>query len=190
MGTNAKRERPDEARERRRFGPSKAVVQVAPGQTEAQVLSVMRSLLGRPRAILRDAANLAGAPDDARVKATVVPKHGRRIIEISAEGQAVELRVLLYRGPEGKVILEDDRIDVGGEFQRRGRGSSLLGRQVEQAIRLGVAEIRAYAVRDDQMGYVGYWVWALLGFDGPLPGEIRRRLPADLAAARRLSDLM
>ena len=71
-----------------------------------------------------------------------------------------------------------------------GQGASLLGRQVEQAIRLGVAEIRAYAVRDDQMGYVGYWVWPLLGFDWPLSGEVRRRLPADLASARRLSDLM
>jgi hypothetical protein len=49
MGMNTKRERPDEARKRRRFGPSKAVVQVAPGQKEAQVLSIMRSLLGRPK---------------------------------------------------------------------------------------------------------------------------------------------
>jgi hypothetical protein len=115
----------------------------------------MRSLLGRPRAILRDAANLAGAPDDARVRATVIPKHGRRIIEIHAESEAVVLRVLLYRGLDGKVILEDDRIDVGEEFQHRGRGASLLGRQVEHAIRLGVAEIRAYAVRDDEMGMLG-----------------------------------
>src|SRR5262245_19729824 len=175
MGTDATRDRPDEARKPRRFGPSKAVVQVAPGQTEAQVLSVMRSLLGRPRATLRDAANLAGAPDDARVKVIVVPKHGRRIIEIRAESEAVELRVLLYRGSDGKVILEDDRIDVGEEFQRRGQGARLLGRQIEHAIRLGVTEIRAYAVRDDEMGYVGYWVWALLGFDGPLPGEIRQK---------------
>jgi GNAT superfamily N-acetyltransferase len=190
MGTDAMRERPNESRKPRRFGPSQAKVEVAPGQTEAQVLTVMRSILGRPRATLRDAANLAGASDDARVTVAVIPRHGRRIIEIRAESDLIELRALLYQGLDDKPILEDDQIDVREEFQCRGHGARLIGRQVEHAIRLGLVETRAYAVRDDRMGYVGYWVWPLLGFDGPLPGEIRLTLPASLSSARRVRDLL
>jgi GNAT superfamily N-acetyltransferase len=190
MGKDARSERPDRARKSRRFGPSKASVQMAPGQTQARVVSVMRSILGRPRATLREAANLAGASDDARVTVAVIPRHGRRIIEIRAESDIIEVRVLLYRGLDEKAILEDDQIDVSEEFQRRGSGTRLIGRQVEHAIRLGIAEIRGYATRNDQMGDVGYWVWPLLGFDGSLPGAILDRLPPDLARARRVNDLI
>jgi hypothetical protein len=150
----------------------------------------MRSLLGRPRATLRDAANLAGAPDDAVVKVAVIPMHGRRILEIRGESQAVRLRVLLYRRFDGRPILENDQIDVSEELQRRGRGARLVGRQVEHAIRLGVAEIQGYATRDDKTGDVGYWVWPVFGFDGILPESILRKLPPDLAGARRVNDLL
>jgi GNAT superfamily N-acetyltransferase len=190
MGTDAKRDRPDDSRKPRRFGPSKAVVQAAEGQTEDQIVSVMRSLLGRTRATLREAANLAGAPDDAQVTVAVIPRHGRRIIEIRAESDLIDLRALLYRRLDGKAILEDDQIDVSEEFQRRGHGARLIGRQVEHAIRLGVAEIRGYAIRNDVTGDVGYWVWPLFGFDGNLPGAILDRLPPDLVGVRRVNDLI
>jgi hypothetical protein len=88
------------------------------------------------------------------------------------------------------VILEGDQIDVSEDFQRGGHGARPLGRQVEHAIRLGVAEIRRYARRNDQTGDVGYWVWPLFGFDGNLPGTILDRLPPDLAAVRRVSELI
>jgi hypothetical protein len=190
MGMDARRERPEEARKSRRFGPSKAGVQAAEGQTEAQVVAVLRSLLGRPRATLRDAANLAGAPDDARVTVAVVPMHGRRIIEVVAESPIIRIKVLLHARPDGKPILVDELIDVVPVAQRHGLGTRFLGRQVEQAVRLGIAEIRAYAIRGDQRGDVGYRVWPILGFDGPLPRQVLDELPPELAGARRVSDLM
>jgi hypothetical protein len=145
MGKDARGQRPDPARRPRKFGPSKASVQAAPGQTEAQILSIMRSLLGRPRATLQDAANLAGAPDDARVTVAVIPMHGRRIIEVVAENLLIRIKVLLHRRPDGKPVLVDELIDVVPVAQGQGLGTRFLGRQVEQAVRLGVAEIRAYA---------------------------------------------
>jgi GNAT superfamily N-acetyltransferase len=150
----------------------------------------MRSLLGRPRSTLRDAADLAGAPDDARVTVAVVPIHGRRIIEIRADSDLIELRLSLYRGPDGNVILEDDQLDASEDFRRRGHGTRLIGRQVEHAIRLGVAEIRGCATRNERTGDVGYWVWPLIGFDGNRPGAILDRLPPDLAGARRVGELV
>jgi hypothetical protein len=153
-------------------------------------VALLRSLLGRPRATIQDAANLAGAPDDALVTVSIIPRHGSRIIEIEGESSTIQFRILLYRRFDGKPILENDEIDVSEELQRGGRGARLIGRQVEQAIRLGVAEIRTYAVRDDRTGDVEYWVWPLLGFDGWLPREIVERLPADLSTARRVRELV
>jgi GNAT superfamily N-acetyltransferase len=190
MGANAGKERPDHATKPRRFGPSRAIVQAAQGQVENQVVAQIRTILGRPRATLQDAANLAGAPDDALVTVAVLPMHGSRIIEIQVESPSVKLRILLYRRFDGKPILEDDQIDVSEEIQRQGHGARLIGRQVEHAIRLGVAEIRGYATRDDQTGDVGYWVWPLFGFDGRLPEKVLDRLPLDLAGARRVNDLI
>lgn len=192
MGKDVPRERPDRDRasKPRKFGPSQASVHVAPGQTEGQVLSVMRSILGRPRAALREAANLAGAPDDAGVTVGVMPRQGRRVIQIVTQNDMIYLQALLYPGLDGSPVLENEEVNINEEIQRHGLGTRLIGRQVEHGVRLGVAEIRAYAVRDDGMGYVGYWVWPLLGFDGALPAEIRRRLPRDLAWASRVSHLI
>lgn len=190
MGTDAKTERPDEARNSRRFGRSKASVQAAPQQTEAQVVTVMRSLLGRPRATLQDAANLAGAPDDARVSVAVIPMDRRRIIEVVAENPVIRIKVRLSTRSDGKPVLDEELIDVVPVAQRHGLGTQFLGRQLEQGLRLGIAEIRAYAIRGDPGGDVGYRVWPILGFDGPLPRGVIKELPAELAAARRVSELM
>jgi GNAT superfamily N-acetyltransferase len=189
MGTDAKRERADEARKSRKFGPSKASVQAAPGQTEDQIVAVMRSILGRPRATLRDAASLAGAPDDALVVVGMIPRHGRRAIQIRAANESASLRILLYQRFDWKPILENEQIDVVEGRRGRGTGTALLGRQVEQARRLGIAEIQGYAARNDRIGDVGYLVWPLLGFEGILPRDILDRLPSSLSGARKLSDL-
>jgi GNAT superfamily N-acetyltransferase len=185
-----KKERPDHARKLRRFGLSKAKVQPAQGQTEDQVVALIRTILGRPRATLQDAANLVGAPDDALVTIAVIPLHGSRIVEIQAESTSVKLRILLYRRFDGNPILENDRIDVLEGHQRQGIGARILARQVEHAIRLGVVGIQGYAVRDDKMGYVGYWVWPVLGFDGNLVREVLDKLPSEFATARKVSHLM
>ncbi len=190
MGKDLPRERPDRASNPRKFGPSQASVHVAPGQTEGQVVSVMRSILGRPRAALREAANLAGAPDDAMVEVSVVPRHGRRAIQIRAENAATNLRILLYQGFDGKRIVENEQIDVTETRRGQGIGTRQLARQVEQARRLGIAEIQGYAARNDETGDVGYLVWPLLGFEGVLPRDILERLPDNLSAARRVSELI
>ena len=190
MGMDANRGRPDDARKSRRFGPSQAGVDAAQGQTEAQVVAVLRSLLGRPRATLRDAAHLAGAPDDARVVVGMIPRHGRRAIEIHVASGAVRLQIWLYQRFDGKPVLENDQFDVVEGHRGRGIGAGVFGRQVEQARRLGVAEIQGYAARDDRIGDVGYLVWPLLGFDAALPRGMLDRLPRHLSGARNLSDLV
>ena len=187
---NAKRDLLDYARKPLGFGRSRARVQVAQGQTGSQIVALMRSLLGRPRATIQDAANLAGAPDDAVVTASIAALHGQRIIEIVVENPIIRIKVLLYQSADARPVLDDDTVDVTPALQQQGYGTDFLGRQVEQAIRLGIVEIRAYAVRDDRIGDVGYRVWPIFGFDAHLPREIIARLSPELATARKVSDLM
>jgi hypothetical protein len=104
----------------------------------------MRALLGRPRATLEDAANLAGAPDDTRVTVAVIPLHGRRIIEVVAENPLIRIKVLLQTRPDGKPVPVDELIDVVPIAQRYGLGTRFLGRQLEQAIRLGSVSHSSY----------------------------------------------
>ncbi len=190
MGDDAARGRPHRASSPWRFGASKAMVRVAPGQNEAQVLLVMRALLGRPRASLLEAANLGGAPDDALVEVDIVPRHGRRVIRIGAENTSVNGKVLLYHRFDGAPIPENEQIDVVEGRRGRGIGTVLLARQVEQARRLGIVEIQGYAARNDTIGDVGYMVWPLLGFDGILPHDILGKLPPALSGASSLSNLI
>jgi hypothetical protein len=116
--------------------------------------------------------------------------HGRRIIEVAAENPLIRIKLLLHARIDGRPVLVDELIDVVSDAQGHGLGTQFLGRQVEQTIRLGITEIRAYAVRGDQEGDVGYRVWPIFGFDGTLPRGLIEQLPDELAAARRVSDLM
>jgi GNAT superfamily N-acetyltransferase len=150
----------------------------------------MRSLLGRPRATLQDAANLAGAPDDASVVVRVIPRHGRRAIEIQGDSEAIGLRVLLCQRFDGKAVLENQQFDVAVGRRGQGIGATILGRQVEQARRLGVVQIEGYAARDDRIGDIGYLVWPILGFDAILPRDMIERLPKRLSGVRKLSELV
>jgi GNAT superfamily N-acetyltransferase len=70
--------------------------------------------------------------------------HGRRIIEVVAENPLIRIKVLLQTRLDGKPVLVDELIDVVPVAQRHGLGTHFLGRQVEHAARLGIAEIRAY----------------------------------------------
>lgn len=100
------------------------------------------------------------------------------------------MRILLYQRFDGKPILENDQFDVIEGRRGQGTGAGVLGRQVEQARRLGVVEIPGYAARDDRLGDIGYLVWPLLGFDAILPRDLLDRLPRHLSGAHKLSDLV
>ena len=128
--------------------------------------------------------------DDARVTVAVVSRHGRRVIAVVAENRLIRIEVLLATRVDGKPVLDDELIDVVPAAQRHGLGTNFLGRQLEHAVRLGIAEIRAYAIRGDPGGDVGYRVWPILGFDGSLPRGVIEKLPPGLAAAGRVSELM
>jgi predicted GNAT family acetyltransferase len=128
-------------------------------------------------------ASLAGAPDNARV--TVRADHNR--ISIKVDGPGMTAVRTLYK-QDGKLVLHNDHFEVDEALRGQGIGASVFGRQVEQAALNGVAKIETNAARRD--GQVGYSVWPKFGYDGPLPGWVKGKLPEGLKGARKVGDLM
>lgn len=149
--------------------------------------ALTRSLIGR---IFRNPAltpdhlvTLTGAGEGAR--ATF--RKGERGLEVEIVHRDYRMTREFYRSGS-KLICENHFFGLNEDA--RGRGAAIFARQVDHLRAAGVDEVRTLAYRDDTRGIVGYAVWPRLGYDGPLEGDLRRSLPADLKTARRLSDLM
>jgi GNAT superfamily N-acetyltransferase len=162
-----------------KYGPSGAKV-----EADDDAVKAIRAVLGK-KATPRDVASIVGAPDDAEV---TVRARGDRL-EVGLDDP--QERYLAFRSIErtgGKVVIHNDAIQVMPEYQGQGLGTAILGRQVEQASRLKADRIEVRAERGPK--HVGYHVWPRMGFDGPIPPKLIGQLPAELAGARKLSDLM
>ena len=132
-------------------------------------------------------AGLTGAPDDARVE---VGTCNRELYLETSDPIANRYRGHSYVRRVGIVLV----VEKAGfhiqlrSMQRRGLGMRVFHRQLENAKALGVARIEAVAGRRHDEN--GYYTWPRFGFDGPLPEEVKRRLPPGLRRAAALLDLM
>jgi hypothetical protein len=165
-----------------RFGPTEATIVTGPSQ--AATLAAAHDLLGR-EVTLRDLASLSGATRGAKV-----------IIEVSETGSLVLNTVhpdyatvrRVSRDAEGQLYLYADSFFMTGGRTGQGTGKEVFGRMVEQAAALDLDYIKVLAYRSSSAN--GYYTWPRFGYDGDLPADIIADLPAALASARRLSDLM
>ncbi|MBN2021212.1 MAG: hypothetical protein JW809_00320 [Pirellulales bacterium] len=165
-------------------GPSPAV-DYYPGERSAIILAARR-LFGRELSS-EQWANLAGAPDGGEVE-----------IGAYREGLYLELRDPATQGYHGAwrvsrragvVVLYLDALCVHWPRRRgQGLGLRIFARQVRAATDLGVGWIRTLAGRRKDEN--GYYTWPRFGFDSPLPGHVRRGLPAACQFARCVLDVM
>ncbi len=132
-------------------------------------------------------AGLAGAPDDALVE--IGSLQGGIYLELwepssnAYRGSHVAQRLSLG------VVLFNEGFHIQRRcLQRKGLGLGVVSRQLHWAKALGVLRIIAMAGRRHQEN--GYYTWPRYGFDGPLPAEVRRRLPPGLHCARTVLDLI
>lgn len=92
---------------------------------------------------------------------------------------------------DGQLEANNSSLDVTSKGN--GLGAQLLGRQVDRLVAAGATRITTFAAGDPKSGtaMIGYKVWPKLGFDGPLPERIRRKvIAAGLPPAERVSDLL
>lgn len=133
-----------------------------------------------------DASDLAALSGlrDAEVKISLAPKGS---IKINADadlpgGGDVSAQRMVRPGDDGP-WLENQIIKISKGAQGKGYGTSFFLQQVEVAQRLGLREIQAYAARGSD--YNGYYTWARLGYDGPLPEDLQT-----LTGLRTILELM
>lgn len=99
---------------------------------------------------------------------------------------------IINNGGELSFELAVDSIYVRKEFQDQGIGVRSLMLSIRQAKELGfnAVTLEAAGSAANRNMFFGYHVWPSLGFDAELPTQILERLPLDLQAGTRLSDLM
>lgn len=135
----------------------------------------------------RELASVAGAPDGAEVRIEPSMHPDWLTVRIRGEGYA-GIRDIRKDVFDGSPRIYNSTFMVAPEYQGKGIGMQMLGRQVETAAKLGVSSIGTHAGKSSLMN--GYYTWPRLGYDAPIPSSVAGKLPLDLAGARMVSDLM
>jgi hypothetical protein len=167
-------------------GPATAApaLQIAP-QNEEKAESAARGLFG-DEAIPLDIARVAGATSEATAQIHAIEGGQNAKVAIEIRSPRYEALRNLYRAPDGKIVMEAKKFNATQTGQ--GVGAVVFGNMVESAGRLGVDRIRTHAERTLKAN--GYYTWARFRYDADLPADLAAKLPADLARAKRVSDLM
>lgn len=150
---------------------------------------------------------LVGAPAKSRIvveKISITEKHGGQgdeVLQISVFNdfliQDAIVRHIIVEG--GEDVIFNKSMAFHPEFRGFKLGVRCFALEVNEAIRLGnfsyikvlaTGNAQSASDRDDKYALNGHIVWPRLGFDGPIPYEIKSKLPFDLKWCSRISDLM
>lgn len=63
----------------------------------------------------------------------------------------------------GEPYIENGKLEVAKEFQKKGLGTSIFAKQVHHAAKAGSGYIKALAMRGPDQN--GYYTWAMLGYN-------------------------
>ena len=126
-------------------------------------------------------AKLAGLTDTSHVKirmyegAITSDASGDTVAAVvKAENGAKNARYI-FRGKDGELRIYNSFMYVKDGMRGQGMGTKVLARQVQNAIDAGVVELTCEASRSDGLNgeigksMSGYFVWPMLGYDGPAP---------------------
>lgn len=173
------------------FGPSPAPVRYLGGSAgKAESKEAISRIFGR-EVPDQELASLTGAPTGSAV--SVRQGYGGSV-ELRVDHPDIQSAVrTISRNGDGDLVMHNDifKTKVSGT----GFGSEMVGRQMEQAAKLGIKKVETNAARwDAEDGYVGYKVWPKFGYDGNIPFGPRNalrssNLPAAQKNATRVSEL-
>ena len=148
-----------------RFGESRATL--ANDSATVQAGERLREWLG-PQAKPQDLASLIGAPHHAQVRAWFWAGDNNTIIIDGAMPELKACRRYICRHPDGSVTIHNDTFRKQPDA-RPGVGLLALGRQAENAERLGIKGMDCWAFRGS--GWNGYYTWLDYGFDAPVSAK-------------------
>lgn len=134
----------------------------------------------------QDVASLVGATHDASVNAYA---SGDRVYVTIQSPRYHSNRTIKMEA--GLPIIHNDLLVVERAHRGAGLGAQILGRQVEHASKWGFDRLETDAARSDGPdGYVGYYAWPRLGYNAPIPRDIKAKVAAVFPDAVTVRDLM
>lgn len=172
------------------YGESKAEVVGFDGDPKklSEALGAAKEVLGRD-VTPSDLASLAGAPDGAKVQVEAVANG----VYIHFEAEGVTSARRLRIGEDGKPEIYNGFLEVAEAQRGKGIGRQILGRQIEQSQRLGIARMQTLAGGDAESAEAGqmngYMVWPKFGYDGRLDEEHLDALPAQFRGVETIQEL-
>ncbi len=164
---------------------SRATVVFAGSKKEREATAgTIKRIFGR-KLTTKEIASVIGARDNATVELRQSLAN-----EISYWVKAPDLELVTGRissGPHG-IYHHVENIYVKRGERRLGIGTEIHSRQVSWGAQTGVKRLRTRAHRSEED--VGHIVWPILGYDGPIPAEIRASMPAELKKFTSLQQLL
>jgi SPP1 gp7 family putative phage head morphogenesis protein len=132
----------------------------------------------------------AMVPDAARFPVLKVhaTKDGINVKAVTGDGSRIDRTI---RSIGGRPVMINNEFYIPKEAQGKGYGTQFFSDQVENAQRVGIAEIRTSAARSGTEN--GYYTWPRLGYDAKLEDfrdYLQARLPAGFSWTQNISDLM
>ncbi len=124
-------------------------------------------------------ANLVGAIENAVI---LVEGRGDKIFVQIKHPKLKIHDVFIARNFKNQIFIRIDEIEFHSAYRGKKEGVKMLIRQVVQAQKLNVVYIEAEADGNPKKFYRrnGYYVWARLGFDAPIPIHSKMLLPINL----------
>ncbi len=126
-------------------------------------------------------AKLAGLTDTSNVKirmyegAITSDASGDTVAAVVKADNGAKNARYIFRGTDGELRIYNSFMYVKDGMRGQGIGTKTLARQVQNAIDAGVVELTCEASRSDGLNgeigksMSGYFVWPMLGYDGPAP---------------------
>jgi hypothetical protein len=187
--------RPDAQVPKGTFGTPRDLTWATP---EADVASAAHDLLG-PRVTARDLLACAGVPDGATAHVVSVPQGAGHRVEVRFAGAAKITDPVtgvvaeeLYNGRRTLTREVDGTKSIyNNDFEGKGVGLGMLGRQVENASRHGFDHIETYAAgegggvtgqRNPNSNYNGYYTWPRFGYQASVDQYHLGKMPPELRA--------
>jgi hypothetical protein len=167
------------------------IIHPAPSRADVDVEQRTLALFGR-KVDRATWARLVGAPDGATVHVLPSPapdfRHGvqLRVEHPWFDGPAIRY---VFVNVDGNLAMVNDQFGVRADAPV-GVGTRVLAHEVRAAQALSVRDIIAEAAGAPGSRLNGYYTWARLGFDGPIPARVAARLPDRFAWAISVLDLI
>jgi GNAT superfamily N-acetyltransferase len=172
-------------------GPSKARI-VHDGNVD-YIHKTAHQVFGK-KVSSQDIASAVGAPDDSHVRISDVGRFG---VRVNIEGNGYYAERTIHKTTDGKVAISNEVFVVEESHQGKGIATRVIGRQIEQASKLGVSTIHIHAAGSkNDPKWNGYSTWPKFGYDGDINDDVKiavrsGRIPKPPGDdPKRVSDLM